>query len=329
LSQGLIGVALPQSFSKKKFVRLAGIFGFFSGMFPDFDIFIRSSEDPLLFLEFHRQFTHSLIFIPLGGLVCSVLFFLILGRRQNCSFRQTYFYCSLGYGTHALLDACTSYGTLLFWPFSYERISWNNISIIDPLFTIPIFIFLFIAFLKKKRKFSRIALAWAILYLALGIFFRNAAIDMGKDIATRRGHFLVQVQAKPSIGNIFLWKTIYENSGKYYVDAVRTGPYPKIFLGESIAKLNLKSSFLWLKNNSQQSKDIDRFRWFSNGYLAQDKKNKNRIIDVRYSMIPNRIEPLWSIELSKSADFNAHVSYKRSRSLSRKRIKLFLEMLWG
>ena len=173
MSQGLIGVALPQSFSKKKFVRLAGIFGFFSGMFPDFDIFIRSSEDPLLFLEFHRQFTHSLIFIPFGGLICSILFFLILGRRQNCSFRQTYFYCSLGYGTHALLDACTSYGTLLFWPFSYERISWNNISIIDPLFTIPIFIFLFIAFLKKKRKFSRIALAWAILYLVLGIFFRN------------------------------------------------------------------------------------------------------------------------------------------------------------
>ncbi len=329
MSQGLIGVALPQSFSKKKFVRLAGIFGFFSGMFPDFDIFIRSSEDPLLFLEFHRQFTHSLIFIPLGGLVCSILFFLILGRRQNCSFRQTYFYCSLGYGTHALLDACTSYGTLLFWPFSYERISWNNISIIDPLFTIPIFIFLFIAFWKKKRKFSRIALAWAILYLALGVFFRNAAIDMGKDIANQRGHFPVQVEAKPSIGNIFLWKTIYENSGRYYVDAVRTGPYPKIFLGESISKLNLKSSFPWVQNNSQQSKDIDRFRWFSNGYLAQDKKNKNRIIDVRYSMIPNRIEPLWSIELSKSADSSAHVSYKRSRSLSTKTIRLFIEMLWG
>ena len=69
---------------------------------------------------------------------------------------------------------------------------------------------------------------------------------MGKEIATRRGHFPVQVEAKPSIGNIFLWKTIYENSGRYYVDAVRTGLSPKIFPGDSIAKLNLKSSFLRL-----------------------------------------------------------------------------------
>ena len=152
---------------------------------------------------------------------------------------------------------------------------------------------------------------------------------MGKDIANQRGHFPVQVEAKPSIGNIFLWKTIYENSGRYYVDAVRTRPYPKIFLGESMSKLNLKSSLPRPHNNSHQSQDIDRFRWFSNGYLAQDKKNKNRIIDVRYSMIPNRIEPLWSIELSKSADSSAHVSYKRSRSLSTKTIRLFIEMLWG
>ncbi len=329
MSQGLLGAALPQSLSKKKFIRLAGFFGFFSGMSADFDIFIRSSADPLLFLEFHRQFTHSLIFVPLGGLICSVFFFLILGRKRNCSFRLTFYFCTLGYGTHALLDACTSYGTLLFWPFSYERVSWNNISIIDPLFTIPILILLLIAFWKKKIKFSRIAFVWAITYLALGIVFRNAAIEMGREIAVQRAHSPILVEAKPSIGNIFLWKTIYEHSGRYYIDAVRTGPYPKIFLGESIAKLNLKSNFAWVKAGSQQSKDIERFRWFSNGYLAQDEDNKDRIIDVRYSMVPNRIEPLWFIELSKNTDFNTHVSYKRNRSLSRSTIRLFLKMLWS
>ena len=47
-----------------------------------------------------------------------------------------------GYATHGLLDACTSYGTVLFWPFSNERLTWNNISIVDPLLTIPALILL-------------------------------------------------------------------------------------------------------------------------------------------------------------------------------------------
>jgi len=34
--------------------------GFLSGMAPDLDILIRSSTDPLLSLEYHRQFTHFL-----------------------------------------------------------------------------------------------------------------------------------------------------------------------------------------------------------------------------------------------------------------------------
>ncbi|GAL32009.1 integral membrane protein [Vibrio maritimus] len=42
---------------------VAGALGLLSGLAPDIDVLIRSSHDPLLFLEFHRQFTHSLLFI--------------------------------------------------------------------------------------------------------------------------------------------------------------------------------------------------------------------------------------------------------------------------
>ena len=50
--------------------------GFLSGLAPDLDIFIRSESDPLLFLEFHRQFTHSLIFIPFVAFPTPLLPFL-------------------------------------------------------------------------------------------------------------------------------------------------------------------------------------------------------------------------------------------------------------
>jgi len=46
----------------------ACVIGALAGMAPDLDILIRSSSDPLLKLEFHRHFSHSLFFIPVGTL---------------------------------------------------------------------------------------------------------------------------------------------------------------------------------------------------------------------------------------------------------------------
>ena len=123
--------------------------GFLSGMAPDLDILIRSSTDPLLSLEYHRQFTHSLIFIPFGGLICALFLFVVFKKISPFNFKKTWLYCTLGYGTHGLIDACTSYGTLLFWPFSDIRIAWNNISIIDPLFTIPLILLIALATIKN------------------------------------------------------------------------------------------------------------------------------------------------------------------------------------
>ena len=153
ITQGTIGAVLPQALGKKN-LGIVALLGFLSGMAPDLDIFIRSSTDPLLSLEYHRQFTHSIVFIPFGGLICAVFLFIVFKKISPFNFKSTWLYCTLGYGTHGLIDACTSYGTLLFWPFSNVRIAWNNISIIDPLFTLPIILFVVLATIKKKNIFS-------------------------------------------------------------------------------------------------------------------------------------------------------------------------------
>jgi len=110
LSQGVLGASLPQSVSQPKTIVYACILGILSGMAPDLDIFIQSKTDPFLFLEYHRQFTHSLLFIPIGGLLCAILFYALFARFK-LTFKQTYLFCTLGYATHGLLDSCTSYGT--------------------------------------------------------------------------------------------------------------------------------------------------------------------------------------------------------------------------
>ena len=328
LTQGVLGAALPQSISNKKSLGVIGVVGFLSGLAPDLDILIKSESDPILFLEFHRQFTHSLIFIPFGGLICALVLHFFISKRFKIRFKDTWIYSTLGYATHGLLDACTSYGTLLFWPFSQTRIAWNNISIIDPLFTLPLLILIVIAGLKQKRIFAVIAILWAVFYLSLGVYQKNEAIKVSKTIAKSRGHDASRINVKPSIGNILLWKSIYETQDKFYIDAIRLGWSPKIFNGESIDKINIQSAFPWLMLKSQQAKDIKRFKWFSNGYIAINPKNKNQIIDIRYSELPNEIGGLWGIEISKEKGNNNHVEYITNRTMSKTRFKIFKEMLF-
>ena len=329
LTQGALGAALPQSISNKKSLGIIGIIGFLSGLAPDLDIFIKSENDPILFLEFHRQFTHSLVFIPFGGLICALVLYFIISKRFKISFKETWIYSTLGYATHGLLDSCTSYGTLLFRPFSQTRIAWNNISIIDPLFTIPLLIFVVTAAVKQKKFFAIIAILWAVFYLTLGVYQKNKAIAVSTKIAKDRGHDAIRVNVKPSIGNLLLWKSIYETQDKFYVDAIRLGWRPKIFNGESINKINTKSAFPWLKIKSQQAIDIERFKWFSDGYIAINPKNKNQILDIRYSTLPNKIGGLWGIELSKGKRNDDHVKYITNRTMSEATKKELIKMLFN
>ncbi|MDA9226743.1 metal-dependent hydrolase [Methylophilaceae bacterium] len=325
VTQGTVGAVLPQALGKKN-LGIVAMLGFLSGMAPDLDILIRSSTDPLLSLEYHRQFTHSLIFIPFGGLICSLFLFVVFKKISPFSFKKTWLFCTLGYGTHGLIDACTSYGTLLFWPFSDMRIAWNNISIIDPLFTLPLISLIALATIKKKSVYSKIALAWAVAYLTLGIYLHNVAINIGKEIAEQRGHIVTRIKAKPSFGNLVLWKTIYETDEQFYVDATNL-LFNKIIPGESIEKLNLEKDFPWLKKESQQYKDVERFKWFSNNFLAVNPKNKNQIIDIRYSGLPNEIGGLWGVQLNPNKHNQEHVEFVSMRSASIDRFKKLRDMI--
>lgn len=329
LTQGVLGASLPQASARRGELAIAGILGFLAGMAADLDVLIRSSTDPLLFLEYHRQFTHSLIFIPVGGLVCATVLYFLIGRRWQLSYRRCFIYCTLGYATHALLDACTTYGTMLLWPFSDARFAWNTISIIDPLFTLPILALVLLAAYKKRRVLARVALVWAFAYMALGLWQRNNATQMGYELAHSRGHAPLRLEAKPSFANILVWKIVYETADRYHVDAVRTGFSPAVFPGDSVEKLVVARDLPWLDDNSQQARDIERFRWFSNGYIARDPNVENRVIDIRYSLIPNELAPLWSIELREDARATDHAAYRTHRDASGDEGSVIWDMMMG
>lgn len=328
LTQGALGASLPQAASSKSNVILAGILGFLSGMAPDLDVFIRSNTDPLLFLEYHRQFTHSLFFIPIGGFICACVFYLLITIHSSLSFKQTYIFCTLGYATHGLLDTCTSYGTQLLWPFTNHRYSWDTISIIDPILTIPLIILILTAAVKKQPRYALAGLLWVVCYLFFGLYQNHRANDIGWEIANERGHMPVRLEAKPSFANLILWKIIYETEDGFYTDGVKIGFNTKKYLGTFTPKLNIADDMPWLNADSQQAKDLKRFTWFSQGYVSIDANNPLRVIDVRYSLLPNEAKGLWSIWLSPNATDDQHVEYRTDRQINSQQREQFINMLF-
>ncbi len=311
ITQGAVGAAVAASAARRDETRWAALLGGLAGMAPDLDVLIRSSADPLFFLEAHRHFSHALSFVPVGALACAGLAWPLV--RGRLSFARAFLYCLLGFATHGLLDACTSYGTHLVWPFADTRVAWRIVSVVDPGVTLPMAGLAVAAVIQRQPRWARLACAWLALLLSLGALQRSRAESHAARVAEGRGHTATRLQAKPSFGNLWLWKTLYEVDGRFRVDAVRLLARPTAFAGDEIAVLDPARDLPWLDPESRQARDLERFRRFSDGFVAIAPGEPDRVIDVRYSMVPNQIDGLWGIELDRAASPDAHVRFFTSR----------------
>jgi len=336
LSQGVLGGLAAKSFSHKKECVAAGAIGFAAALLPDLDVFIRSSRDSLLFLDYHRQFTHSIVFMPIGALVATLVVWSVF-KKRFASFWRMYLFALIGYATHAPLDACTSYGTQLFWPFSNERVAWNSVAIVDPLFTLPCLVILIIAMRRKSLVIARMGFLWSLLYLSFGFVQRDRAERALKEYATSQGHTPFRLTAKPSIFNNVLFRGIYEHESRYWVNAVRVNWWSeiKIYSGTSVPRLDIEKTIQDLKSKgqSQAAIDVGRFAHFSDQWLYSVSNNSDQEAiafgDFRYSMLPTRDDPLWFISIPSRLSANEHVEYIMAQKVDSQLRNEYLKMLWG
>lgn len=324
VTQGVLGAALAQSVAKKEHVRLATIIGLVAGVIADADILIRSSSDPLLSLEFHRHFTHSIFFIPIGAGIAFLLLWPFL--RNKLPVAYLYLYCCMGYLLSGFIDACTSYGTNLLWPLIDTRISWHIISIVDPVFTIILIAAIIAGYKKLRPSFSRIGILLAGCYLLFALFQMNRAENSIIELAAQRGHTIEKIIVKPTIGNSLLWRSVYLSKNTFYIDAVRVGLSKRIYQGNSIKQFDMSQTFPELDTNSQLVEDIQRFEIFSDNFVSQYPGRPEVLGDVRYSMNPIGIIPLWGIEMNLD-DSSQHVKFDNYRAASEQVKQQFIDML--
>ncbi|MDG1050885.1 MAG: metal-dependent hydrolase [Planctomycetota bacterium] len=328
LTQVALGAVAAQAISGAGGQRRAALAGGLGGLMPDADVFIRSTSDPLLFLEYHRHFTHALAFVPLGGVIAAVATW-ILGRRR-WSLASLVLPATVGWSTHGLLDACTSYGTHLLWPFTNARVAWNVISIVDPIFTVLLLLGVWRAFNRNIPAPSRRWLCAAAVYLGLCSLQVARARAVYTEVLAARGHAPAAFEVRPSLGNNILYRAFYALGDELHVDAIRV-PWTgggTVTAGGAHPILDEASFARRYDLDALQREDLERFRFFSAGFLIEDPRFAGVVSDFRYAAVPDSVAPLWGVDFAR-LNPGEHARYRTFNRVAPQQRERFMNLLFG
>jgi inner membrane protein len=315
LTQGLLGAAAAQAAVGDRVPR-AWLVGLLAGMAADLDVFIGSETDPLLAIEYHRHFTHALLFVPIGGLLCALPW--LIGKKWRERAGWTLLASTAAYATHGLLDACTSYGTQLLWPFTDARVAWDWISIIDPIFTLALLGGVLWCALRGGRHGVAVGGAVALTYLAAGVVQNQRALSAQRELAQSRGHARERGEAFPTIGNNIVWRSLYEYDGTFYADRIRVPWFGKAEWteGMQVGAVRLPDIAEAERMDPAVVRDFERFRWFSSDWVARAPGLPEVYGDARYSLRTDSFDPIWGVRFLPGASQPTEwVSRTRERDL--------------
>lgn len=314
LSQGALGAAAALSIwgnDKRLSKGVVGWLGALSAMAPDLDVLIRSSQDSLLAIEYHRHFTHSLSFAPVGASIALLPW--LLRPDIRAELRLAFFISLVGYLTHAPLDCATTYGTQYFWPFSDYRVSLSWVSVVDPLYTLPLLALVIAAAFQKRATLARIGLGLSIAYLGLGAVQKQRTFALQARMMEARGHSASRRDAIPTFMNQVTWRSLYQANGTIYIDQIRV-PYVGtscVKEGSSLPTAPPPPSDL----GPVAARGHRLIRWFSSDWVAQSPGDASLFIDLRYSLLPYDTEPFWGVRIDEGKDSAEWVPTRLERNI--------------
>tara|TARA_R110002126_G_scaffold224174_1_gene369095 strand:- start:18407 stop:19405 length:999 start_codon:yes stop_codon:yes gene_type:complete len=236
LTQIVLGAAVGEAVLGNKIGNKAMFYGAIAGTIPDLDVLAAYFTDTVTALEIHRGFTHSilfsLIFAPIFGLLVSKF-----EKYKNKKDWIVFFFLTLV--THPILDAQTTWGTQLFWPFDI-RLAFKNVFVIDPLYTLPFLVFLILTMFqkrttKKRRFYNNCGLIISSSYLVLSLILKGISYQTFTKELAAQNIVYSEIETKPSPLNTILWTAnvatenafLIGNSSFFDNNPIQFSSYPK------------------------------------------------------------------------------------------------------
>ena len=291
LTQIILGAACGEIVLGKKIGNKALLFGAIGGTIPDLDVFIGKLlyNNEIQAMAFHRGFMHSILFAILGSFFFGWITYRLYntGKRTNSTNLKgwiTLFFWAIF--THPLLDCFTPYGTQLFAPFSNYRVAFNNISVVDPLYTLPFLICMIVVLFFKRTDSKRLKWTKAGIYISsfymLFTLGNKIYIDsVFKKSFNKAGIAFDRFSAQPSILNTILWYAVAETKDKYYLTFYSL--LDKSATANKIITVDKDHNLV-----DMNDENLKTLAWFSNNYYKISKKDKigtYKYTDLRYPML--------------------------------------------
>tara|TARA_R100000541_G_scaffold17242_1_gene27053 strand:- start:696 stop:1691 length:996 start_codon:yes stop_codon:yes gene_type:complete len=322
LTQIVLGAAVGEATLGKKVGNKAALYGAIAGTIPDLDVVANYLVDTVTALEMHRGFTHSIVFSIVFGLFFGWLVSLWEKRASWKQWSLLWFLCFL---THPLLDAHTTWGTQLFWPFDL-RLAYKNIFVIDPLYTLPFLIFLVVALLRKRndpkrRTFNNLGLWVSSIYLVLTLVLKGITFLKFENALEEQRIAYTEIETKPAPLNAILWTANVETEHSFLIG------YYSLFDSQPI-KFGVHPKNHELLGGLAADAKIKRLIKLTNGFYTISKDNGNLYFnDLRFgtlSVDPNNRDYVFSFLLEKKGE-NLVVTENRKRPEDAKNL---LKELW-
>lgn len=307
LTQIVLGAACGEAVLGKKIGNRALLFGAIGGTIPDLDVFVGNMlySNQIDAMLFHRGFMHSFFFAILGAFVFGLITYQLYNTKKrlgSTNLKNWIVFYVWTLSTHMMLDAFTPYGTQLFAPFSSYRVAFNNISVVDPLYTVPFLVSLIILMFfsrddERRRKWLKIGLSLSSAYMLFTIANKLYVDTIFKNTLKEKQVNYKRFSLQPSLLNTILWYGIAETDSTFQV-----GYY---------SHLDSKKEFSdWHVFQKKQDIDIAKndqlasLAWFSNDYFSIERTVNNTYYytDLRYPVIKREdsYEPVFFFELYRN-----------------------------
>jgi inner membrane protein len=255
--------------------------GFLAAAAPDLD-FVISYLGPVAYLEHHRGVTHSVVVLPLWALLLSWVLAKLL--REPGGWRALYGVTALCLAAHIVGDVITSFGTIVFAPFSDWRAAIGTTFIIDLWFTGIIAAGLALSLLFRRTRMPAIAASVALVgYVGLQAVQKQKALDFASAYAEAQGLRDARISAQPRPVSPFNWTVFVSTDTEHRFAHVNVVRKERATVGPDdgfLARLNAQylpiDNAVWvnrsrygygpvesLARQAWNAPGLDFFRWFA------------------------------------------------------------------
>lgn len=282
VTHAALGIAAAETILGKKAPGRAALAGLLAGIMPDFDLFPAMMSGPLERLSIHRGFTHSIIFALIMAPILGYLFSRRSGDTSKPGPGSWSFLIFAAIMSHIIIDCFTTYGTMVFFPFSHYRVAFSTISIVDLIFTIPLIVAISGFLLTRKnirlgRAILFAGMTVSAVYLTGMILVKQHVETVFENELNRQGAAHTRIFTTPTILAGFLWVGTAEGDRVYY-----TASHSIFDRGTSINFSTVKKNHDLIEYIKEEE-PIKKLIWFTDGLYSIEPGEGSLVLnDLRY-----------------------------------------------